>query len=105
MLNRFQELLKRKAGESLENWNVPFFRIGGAGTHFPRRDDMGRKVYPPNIFSPAKAFGPMPFVVAEIPHSMTTVEQLVEAVGFGGVWFDSHDVEEYLRTKGIFLDG
>ena len=58
MLKRFQEVLKRKAGASLENWHLPFFRVGGAGTHFPRRDDQGNPIYPPNMYSPAKAFGP-----------------------------------------------
>ncbi|OAL39004.1 hypothetical protein AYO20_01755 [Fonsecaea nubica] len=105
MLQRFQEMLKRKAGESLENWNVPFFHIGGAGTHFPRRDDKGNPVYPPNMISPAKAFGPQPYVQAETPRMETSVQEMLENIGFGGVWFDSHDVEEYLKTKGIYLDG
>jgi hypothetical protein len=105
MLARFQELLKRKAGESLENWNVPFFHVGGAGTHFPRLDEQGRPLYPPNIFSPAKAFGPLALPTAEKPREEATIEQLLESIGFGGVWFDSHDVEGYLRTMGINLDG
>jgi hypothetical protein len=105
MLARFQELLKRKAGESLENWNVPFFRVGGAGTHFPRLDAHGEPIYPPNIFSPARAFGPLALPTAETPRDEATIEQLLESIGFGGVWFDSHDVEGYLRSKGIHLDG
>jgi hypothetical protein len=105
MLARFQELLKRKAGESLENWNVPFFHIGGAGTHFPRLDAQGRPIYPPNIFSPARAFGPLALPTAETPRDEATIEQMLESIGFGGVWFDSHDVEGYLRTKGMHLDG
>ena len=105
MLGRFQELLKRKAGESLENWNVPFFHVGGAGTHFPRLDAQGNPVYPPNILSPARAFGPLALPTAETPRDEVTIEQLLESIGFGGVWFDSHDVEGYLRTKGIHLDG
>ena len=105
MLARFQELLKRKAGESLENWDVPFFHVGGAGMHFPRLDEQGRPIYPPNIFSAAKAFGPLALPTAETPRDEATVEQLLHSIGFGGVWFDSHDVEGYLKTKGINLDG
>jgi hypothetical protein len=105
MLVRFQELLKRKAGESLENWNVPFFHVGGAGTHFPRLDEQGRPVYPPNIFSPAKAFGPLALPTAETPREEATIENLLNSIGFGGIWFDSNDVEGYLRTKGLNLDG
>ncbi|KEF56947.1 uncharacterized protein A1O9_07137 [Exophiala aquamarina CBS 119918] len=105
MLQRFQEMLKRRAGESLENWSVPFFRIGGAGTHFPRRDDEGKPLYPPNMVSPAKAFGPQPWVEVETPRLEATTQEMLENIGFGGEWYDSHDVEEYLKTKGIFLDG
>lgn len=105
MLQRFQEMLKRRAGESLENWNVPFFHIGGAGTHFPRRDDEGNAIYPPNMISPAKAFGPQPWIPAETPRVEKTTQEMLDNIGFGGEWYDSHDVEQYLRTKGIFLDG
>ena len=105
MLQRFQDMLKRKAGESLENWNAPFFHIGGAGTHFPHRDDDGNPVYPPNIVSPAKAFGPQPYFEVETPRRETSMQEVLENIGFGGIWFDSHDVEEYLKTKGIYLDG
>lgn len=105
MLQRFQEMLKRRAGESLENWSVPFFRIGGAGTHFPRRDEEGKPLYPPNMVSPAKAFGPQPWIEVETPRLEATTQEMLENIGFGGEWYDSHDVEEYLKTKGIFLDG
>jgi hypothetical protein len=92
---------------------VPFFNIGGAGTHFPRRDTEGKPIYPPNMLSPEKALvsqdmGPHKtvWVGAETPRvDANDVPSLLEAIGYGGEWFDSHDVEEYLKTKGIFLDG
>ncbi|KAL6253222.1 hypothetical protein RBB50_000945 [Rhinocladiella similis] len=107
MLVRFQEMLKRKAGESLENWNAPFFHVGGAGLHFPRRDEDGNPIYPPNMVSPRRALvGPQPFVEVETPRSEAPgTQEMLEAIGFGGEWYDSHDVEEYLKTKGIYLDG
>ena len=113
MVHRFRELLQRKAGEALENWNIPFFHIGGAGTHFPRLDQDGKAVYPPNMLSPEKALvsqdmGPHQWVGrgAETPRlDLNDVQAMLEAVGYGGQWFDSHDVEEYLKTKGIYLDG
>lgn len=105
IIARFQEMLKRRAGESLENWAVPFFNIGGAGTHFPRQDEEGNNIYPPNMFSAAKAFGPQLWAQPETPRTEATTQEMLEAIGFGGEWFDSHDVEEYLKTKGIFLDG
>ena len=108
MLHRFQQMLKRKAGESLENWNVPFFHIGGAGTHYPRRDQDGKPIYPPNMLAPEKAFGdqfgPRAWIEVETPREGST-QEILESIGFGGQWFDPHDVEEYLKTKGIYIDG
>ena len=113
MIYRFKDILQRKAGEALENWNVPFFNIGGAGTHFPRRDAEGKPIYPPNMLSAEKALvsqdmGPHRWVgiAPETPRSdLTNTQAMLEAIGFGGEWFDSRDVEEYLKTKGIYLDG
>ena len=107
MVQRFQEVLKRKAGEPLENYAMPFVGVGGAGKHFPRRDELGNAIYPPNIVTPAQFFGPLMPIQPETPrpHNEESYAQLLESLGFGGEWFDSHDVEEYLKTKGLFLDG
>jgi hypothetical protein len=113
MLARFQEMLKRKAGEALENFAVPFFHIGGAGTHYPRRDASGQAVYPPNMMAPDKAIGPAcdPTtagyygVQPETPREEQSIEEILDKLGYGGLWFDSHDVEQYLGEKGIHLDG
>lgn len=116
MLSRFQAMLKRKAGEALENFDVPFFQIGGAGTHFPRRDQHGRIVMPPNMHGPERAVNAPGFNVSseawsmrrrtvDTPRSERSVQDLLEHLGYGGLWLDSHDVDEYLKAKGIFLDG
>lgn len=116
MLERFQAMLKRKAGEALENFNVPFYQIGGAGTHFPRRDENGRVVVPPNMLGPERAVtAPGLGVSAELwglqmsfadtPRKEGSVQEMLEQLGYGGYWLDSHDVDEYLKSKGIFLDG
>ncbi|EXJ92649.1 hypothetical protein A1O3_01201 [Capronia epimyces CBS 606.96] len=105
ILQRFQEMLKRRAGESLENFDIPFFHIGGAGTHYPRRDHHGNPIYPPNLLSPAVVFGPQPYIEAETPRAENSTQDLLENIGYGGQWYDSHDVEEYLKTMGIYLDG
>lgn len=105
MIPRFQKLLKRGADEALEFWSVPFFHIGGAGMHYPRKDQQGNPIYPPNMHPAVKAFGPIPFYLAETPHEKKSVDDLLAAIGFDGEWFDSNDVEGFLREKGIFLDG
>lgn len=105
MIPRFQKLLKRGADEALEFWSTPLFHIGGAGTHYPRKDQQGHPIYPPNIHPAVKAFGPIPFHLAETPHGKKSVDSLLAAIGFDGEWFDPNDVEGFLQEKGIFLDG
>ena len=105
ILSRFQEILKRGNKDSLENWHVPYVRIGGAGTHYPRIDDEGRRSFPPNMISASTIFyGPMQGG-AETPRDEKTIEDILEAIGYGGKWFDSNDVENYLRHRGVYLDG
>ena len=104
LANAFNFLLQRKAGEPLELWNRPYYSIGNAGMHYPRRDQDGNEIYPPNMHPPEKAFGPWPLHQSETRHSYTSIDEIIEAAGFGGQWFDCHDVEGYLNSKGIFLD-
>lgn len=104
LASSFQFLLQRKAGEPLELWNRPYYSIGNAGMHYPRRDQDGNEIYPPNMHPPEKAFGPWPLHQSETRHSYTTIDEIIEAAGFGGQWFDCHDVEGYLNSQGIFLD-
>lgn len=103
IMNAFHFLLQREAGEPLEFWNRPYYNIGGAGTHYPRADKYGNEIYPPNIHPLDKAFGPLALHQTETRHSYKTIEEIIEATGFGGQWFDCHDVEGYLNSKGIFL--
>ncbi|EEP82711.1 predicted protein [Uncinocarpus reesii 1704] len=99
----FHSLIQRKAGEPLELWNKPFFYIGSAGMHYPYHDEFGNVIFPPNMHPPERALGPLPFHSAERPHSHKSVAELIDAIGFGGEWFDCHDVEGYLLEKGIKL--
>lgn len=105
MITAFKAILSRGTDESLENWKTPFVHIGGAGLHFPRRDLDGKPVYPPNLMDPARAAAPWRLPKTEFAASASeTIEEILERIGFGGEWFDSHDVEEYLKTKGIYPD-
>jgi hypothetical protein len=106
ILSRFQKVLTRESGDdALEAWNIPFFYLGGAGTHYPRRDQQGNPVYPPNMRPVSEVLGPWPSQLSEVPHGERSLERLLVAIGFDGEWFDSHDVEGFLRERGIFLEG
>jgi hypothetical protein len=104
IMSRFKRALNQPYDNSLEAWNVPFFHLGGAGTHYPRRDVYGNPVYPPNMHSISEAFGFWTFQLSEAAQGESSSGDLLRVFGVDGEWFDSHDVEGFLREKGIFLD-
>lgn len=102
---KFKELLQRGTGEPLESAETPFFHVGGAGTHFLRRDGSGKPMFPPNLLSPLQAPGPWKVLGDADDVSNDTIQELLGAIGYDGVWYDAREVEEYLKTKGIYLSG
>lgn len=97
-------LIERSATESLEFWSFPARHVGGAGLHYPR---VGTDAHglPPEGWAADAPTGPLPPFHAEtpMPPRMTTT-QIMERVGIDGEWFDPNDVEQYLRSKGLYLD-
>ena len=100
-------IMERTAKENLELWDVPERHIGGAGLHYPRVgiDAAGA---PPEWWATSAPIGPHRLMEVETPvpePDSAVVEKIVQRVGFDGEWFDSNDVEQYLRSKGLYLDG
>ncbi|KAL4928618.1 thioesterase family protein [Aspergillus undulatus] len=95
---RFRQLLMGGRADALELVGLPFYCVGGAGTHFPQLDEEGNPIHPVNSRLPRRILGIAP--CAE-PERM----QALAAYGFGGEWFDCHDVEGYLRQQGLDLTG
>lgn len=97
-------LLDRTAKQNLEHWDFPSLHLGGAGFHYPRIGiDAGGA--PPDWWASQAPIGPLPPSQPETPMPENMMfEQMAERVGFGGEWFDSNDVEQYLQTKGLCLD-
>lgn len=104
-LQWLEDALTRTARESLEYWGAPQLHIGGAGLHYTRTGfDTGSS--PPPGWAANSPMGPLPFMAPENPLGGSLQSaNITEAIGFEGEWFDSNDVEQYLRTKGLFLDG
>ncbi|EFR02847.1 hypothetical protein MGYG_05848 [Nannizzia gypsea CBS 118893] len=100
--NSFTTLLQRSANEPLEFIEKPHFCLGGAGMHYPRRDGLGNNIFPPNMQSLERVFGTLLSQLGE-NEKVSTVQEFIEKTGLGGTWFDCHDVEGYLKTKGIHL--
>ena len=104
LIHKVKEILNRSTREPLGNWEFPMLHVGGAGLHFPRDD--GKDVEPPQGWLSQRNVGPWPIHRA---HTTTPAEDFPENVtkwsDLKGVYFDNNDVEMYLRTKGLFLDG
>lgn len=105
IIEKIGQLLKRSRKESLEQWDMPSLHIGGAGLHFPRTQlDIEP---PPQNWSDPYSMGPYRYnpqapkraPIADYPRMLQSFTDIE------GVWFDSNDVEHYLRTKGLYLDG
>jgi hypothetical protein len=100
IISEFEVHLKSGPNEPLEASNFPFFHIGGAGTHYPRRDQQ----YPPITHLARRGIEPEPYPLKEVPHQNQSLETLLRSVGCDGEWFDSRDVEGYIEKTNIFLN-
>lgn len=102
----FRDLVSSERGSSLEISALPFYGIGGAGTHYATKDKNGNPIYPPKMRLPRRILGtlPMPGILGD-SNSAQQAQSNLELCGFGGQWFDCRDVEGYLREKGVDLDG
>ncbi|GAQ02990.1 hypothetical protein ALT_0311 [Aspergillus lentulus] len=98
---RFRQLLMGGRTDPLEVPGLPFYTVGGAGTHFPDVDEKGNAIYPVNSRMPRRVLGILPW-----PELGTNGgEEALEVYGLGGEWFDSRDVEGYLRLHGVDVNG
>ncbi|KAL3470356.1 hypothetical protein BJX99DRAFT_267495 [Aspergillus californicus] len=104
----FKKLVTSSRGHSLEISALPFYSIGGAGTHYPAKDQAGDPIYPPKMRVPRGILGISPKTGAPAdsnPNGESQSQSYLERYGFGGEWFDCRDVEGFLREKGVDIDG
>ena len=104
LLTYFKAVLDRTTKENLELWSVPLFHVGNAGLHYPR-DGIDASSPAPAWWAQPGPIGPLPprQGPTKVPNSATPSD-LVNFTGVSGEWFDSNDVEQYLRTRGLELD-
>ncbi|KAL5044239.1 hypothetical protein BDW71DRAFT_199110 [Aspergillus fruticulosus] len=86
------ELYSQIHQKPLTGWDeIPFFRLGGAGTHYPHRSSTGRFTFVAHRQSGGTVEDPLALVTAEL---RTQLE---------GDWFDLQDLEWFLRDKNVLL--
>ncbi|CAG8928848.1 unnamed protein product [Penicillium salamii] len=102
----FRDLVTSDRDHSLEISALPFYNIGGAGTHYPNTNSDGAPVYPRNMRIPRRILGIIPNGDAgdQTTHTDESQRNQLQLCGFGGEWFDCRDVEGYLRQRGVQID-
>ena len=103
--SHLKDLIERGVNQNLELWDVPAWHVGGAGLHYPRVG-IDASSTPPEWWAREGPTGPFrpPHPETPVSDSMP-VKEVIEKIGFDGDWFDSNDVEQYLHSKGLHLDG
>lgn len=95
MISFFQAALLAKVGQSrLDEWSeVPFFYLGGAGSHYPRSSSQKS----PLELLPLRYSG---WETVQDPLALLSPETRRE---LDGEWFDIQDLEGFLREKNVQL--
>lgn len=96
--NRFKITLSRGTDEDLDSWETPFIHLGGAGTHYPRKDTQGNVIPLPNAWN-LKSLGPRRIRAENTVDPSRSHDLEVDLTGFEGEWFDANDVQGYLAEK------
>ena len=96
----FQRLVRSGPGQRLEIFGMPFYCIGGAGTHYPKTGEMGNPEVPLNLRLPKRILGRTPDGSAAFEGE--AYAECLSRMGYGGVWLDSYEVECYLNERGLF---
>jgi hypothetical protein len=97
LITKFRAALAKSPGLSIETYQTPFIHLGGAGLHYNTEHVTNGYILKP---------GPVQRYVTLESVDGTGMAQEIEfdMKDYEGEWFDSNDVEGYLRSKGIHID-
>ena len=104
MMASIKAVLARGPHESLDIFQSPLIHVGGAGTHYPKRDQFGQWHAKTESFN-LGTIGPQTLALLQsAARENLTTDMTVNIIGYEGEWFDPSDVEGYLAEKDIFID-
>ncbi|PPJ51532.1 hypothetical protein CBER1_09208 [Cercospora berteroae] len=103
LIKMTREILARGPRELFDQ-ETALIHVGGAGTHFPKRDAFGRLQPKPQTWHVGIVAPQKLALLEDAVKGNITVNMTVDIAGFEGEWFDPYDVEGYLAEKGIHID-
>ncbi|KAF1923656.1 uncharacterized protein M421DRAFT_306905 [Didymella exigua CBS 183.55] len=98
---RFKTILARGVTEDLDWYATPFLHLGGAGTHYQRRDAQGNPIPLKNTWT-IRQIEPLDKRLIRMESVADGQVQNLEGIdlaGLEGEWFDAYDVQGYLEEQ------
>lgn len=106
---RLRRGLDRTKAETLNNWQAPFWALGGAGQHLPPSEDgaspvgnQGTADVLKHNFNSNFGLGPFDAKTTEAGRRVDPRMRIM-LPGFHGDFYDPQEVEQYLRYRGVVI--
>ena len=96
---RMKNCLERTSKDSLFYWRHPFLHLGRAGFHYTSDENKNGSITPK--FDMGMSVGPWTPSVLNVRETAMFDDYRINLPGYEGEFFDSNDVEGYLRGRGI----
>jgi hypothetical protein len=96
---RLKRALDATSKDSLFHWRAPIAYLGGRGTYCSLEDDIGGTMVPK--FQTGRSMGPFSPTAISTSETAMFDDFRIDMPSFEGEFFDSNDVEGYLRGRGI----
>ncbi|KAK7747497.1 hypothetical protein SLS53_001752, partial [Cytospora paraplurivora] len=109
--DRLRTSLDRTIAESLNNWQAPFWALGGAGQHHIQQDHSQGRVGNQGTADRQKyafagghfGLGPFDTKTGEIRNKRIDPRMRITLPGFQGDFYDAEEVELYLQSRGVSI--
>jgi hypothetical protein len=96
---RLKRGLDATSKQTLYNWRAPFVNLGGSGTYYPPSEETSGTMVPK--YRTGMSMGPFSSSVINTRETAMFDDFRINMLGFEGEFFDSNDVESYLRHRGL----
>ncbi|KAL3420833.1 bZIP family transcription factor [Phlyctema vagabunda] len=95
---RIEKCISSTTKQTLQEWRQPFLHVGGSGTHYPIYETNNHLM---PKFRTGFSMGPQSPAVISAREQIMGDDFNCKLSGFEGEFFDSNDVEGYLRGRGV----